>query len=289
MSKIYSAIVGDHLRVYLADTTDLVKTAVSVHHTSAVSTEALSRTLTAASLLGKLLKNKQDILTLKVAGTNQIKTILATTNYSGHVKGYISNNQAEIPYLSKTDRISDAIGLGGNISIVRDFGLKEPYVGISHMISAEIDEDIAFYFKHSEQQPTAMKLGTIVEGNIVCAGGILIQPMPDVTIAEKIAYERATDEISDIMNRLNSDQTAEEVIQSYFSELSVMMTGEFEVDFTCDCSRDRISRALMTVGVEELKEIIFVDQQAEMKCHFCNTIYHFSKEDLEDMVSALES
>lgn len=289
MSKIYSAIVGDNIRVYLGETTDLVKTAISMHHTSAVSTEALSRTLTATSLLGKLLKNKQDVLTLKVAGTNQIKTILATTNYSGHVKGYISNINADIPYRSNTDKISDAIGLGGNITIIRDYGLKEPYVGISHMISAEIDEDIAFYYKHSEQQPTAMKLGTVVEEEVVCAGGILIQPMPDLSAIEKVAYDNASEAISDFMDRLNSEQTAKEIIQSYFPELSVMMTGEFDVAFTCDCSEERISRALMTVGKEELKEIISVDQQAELKCHFCNTTYHFNKEDLENMVRALEA
>jgi molecular chaperone Hsp33 len=289
MSKIYSAIVGKDIRVYLADTSDLVKKAVSLHHTSAFSTEALARTLTAASLLGKLLKNEKDVLTLKITGTNQIKTILATTNYSGHVKGYITNTQADIPYLSTTNKISDAIGLGGNVTIIRDFGLKEPYVGISHMISAEIDEDIAFYYKNSEQQPTAMKLGTIVDEEVICAGGILIQPMPYVSGIEKDAYLEASDNIHNIMTLLNSDKTPEEIISNYFGTLPVQMTGEFEVDFTCDCSREKTSKALLTVGNKELKEIIAVDQKAELKCHFCNTTYHFNKDDLENMVRALES
>lgn len=288
MSKIYSAIVGKNIRVYLADTTNLVNKAVGIHKTSPISTEALSRTLTATSLMGKLLKNEKDVLTLKVTGTNQIKSILATTDFSGHVKGYISNNEADIPYLTSTDKISDAIGLGGNITIIRDFGLKEPYVGISHLISAEIDEDIAFYYKNSEQQPTAMKLGTIVEKEVVCAGGILIQPMPDVTGVEKEAYLRSTELISDIMDKLNSGQSPQEIIESYFPDLEVTMTGSFEVDFTCDCSKERTSKALLTVGSAELKEIISVDQQAELKCHFCNTSYHFDKKDLEDMVRALE-
>ncbi len=287
MSKIYSAIVGDDIRVYLADTTELVKKAVSLHQTTRFSTEAFSRTLTATSILGKLLKNEKDVLTLKVTGTNQIKTILATTDHTGRVKGYISNTQADVPYLTTTDRLHDAIGLGGNITIVRDFGLKEPYVGISHMIAAEVDEDIAFYYKNSEQQPTAMKLGTIIDGEVICAGGIFIQPMPDVSALEKAAYENASEKITDVVTKLNSGMSAEEIIQSYF-DLKVTMTGEFDVEFSCDCSVERISRALLTVGREELKEIISVDQQAELKCHFCNTTYHFNKQDLEDMVRALE-
>ncbi|MCH4889507.1 Hsp33 family molecular chaperone HslO [Acidaminobacter sp. JC074] len=288
MSKIYSAIVGDNIRVYLGNTTDLVKEAAKIHETSPVSTEALSRTLTATSLLGKLLKNEKDVLTVKVGGTNQIKTILATTDFTGKVKGYISNPDADIPYLTNTDKIADAIGKGGNITIIRDFGLKEPYVGISHMISAEIDEDIAFYYKNSEQQPTAMKLGTIMDNGLECAGGILIQPMPDVTGVEKEAYLKASEKIGDVVDKINSGMSPEEIIASYF-DLDVKMTGEFEVSFQCDCSRERITRALISVGPEELKEIIAVDQQAELRCHFCNTLYHFNKEDLEDMVRALEA
>jgi len=288
MSKIYSAIVGKNIRVYLGDTTDLVQKAVGLHHTSNVSSEALARTLTATCILGKLLKNKKDVLTLKVGGTNQIKTVLATTDFTGRVKGYISNTQADIPYLTSTEKIHDAIGLGGNISIIRDFGLKEPYVGISHMVSAEIDQDIAFYYKNSEQQPTAMKLGTKMDDGITCAGGILIQPMPDATKDELEAFKASEKKIGDVIEKLASDMSPEDIIKSYF-DLEVTMTGEFDVDFECDCSRDRIARALMTVGPEELKEIISVDKQAELKCHFCNTSYHFTETDLIEMVKALES
>lgn len=287
MSKIYSALVGKNIRVYLGDTTDLVKKAVEIHQTSPVSTEALSRTLTATSILGKLLKNKKDVLTLKVTGKNQIKTILATTDFTGHVKGYISNPDADIPYRTTTEKIGEAIGKGGNITIVRDFGLKEPYVGISHMISAEIDEDIAFYYKNSEQQPTALKTGTIVEYGVTCAGGILIQPLPDASPSDLQAVEFAGQKIGNVVQLIHEGLSPKEIIESYF-DMPVTMTGEFDVAFSCDCSLERISRALMTVGVDELKEIIHVDGQAELKCHFCNTNYHFSKEDLEDMVQALE-
>lgn len=288
MSKIYSALVGANIRVYIGDTTDMVKKAAAIHETSKVSTEALSRTLTATSLLGKLLKNPKDVLTLKVTGTNQIKTILATTNETGHVKGYISEPNAEIPYLSDVKKISDAIGLGGNITIVNDYGLKEPYVGVSHMMSAEIDEDIAFYYKNSEQQPTAMKLGSVYEEDLVFAGGILIQPLPDATESDQLAFEKASNLIEDVVDRLYKGESAEEILSTYF-DLPVKMTGTYEVDFQCDCSLERITRALMTVGVEELKDIIETEGQAELKCHFCNTQYHFDEKALKEMVRHLEA
>lgn len=288
MSKIYSALVSKNIRVYLGDTTELVQEAVKIHGTSPISSEAFSRTLTATSILSKLLKNEKDVLTLKVTGTNQIKSILATGTHTGSVKGYIDNADADIPYLTSTEKIKDAIGLGGTVTMIRDFGLKEPYVGISHMISAEIDADIAFYYKNSEQQPTFMKLGTVQEnGEIIKAGGILIQPLPDATPSEHQACEFAAEKIDDVVTKLNEGMAPEEIIASYF-DLPVTMTGEYGVKFECDCSRERITRALLTVGKEELKEIIAVDQQAELKCHFCNTNYHFSKEDLIDMVKALE-
>lgn len=287
MSKVYSAIVGDNIRVYIADTTQMVKDAAKIHNTSEISTKALGRTLTATSLLGKLLKNKKDVLTVKVAGTNQIKGILVTTNFAGDVKGYISNPNAEV-YNQPKDKIGEAIGRGGSITVIRDFGLKEPYVGISHLLSAEIDDDIAFYYKHSEQQPTVMKLNVKVDQDtVLAAGGILIQYMPDASIEEKAAVEIAEEKIQDVVEKLHDGMSAEAIIQSYFNGFDVKMTGDFDVNFKCDCSEERIARALLSVGRDELKEILEVDQQAELKCHFCNTTYHFGKDQLEEMIRAL--
>lgn len=288
MSKIWSAMVGSAIRVYIADTTEMVKEAVEIHQSSEVSGIAFGRTLTATSLLGKLLKNKTDVLTLKVGGTNQIKTILVTANSLGHVKGFISNNEADLSYQSSNEKISDAIGKGGSITVIRDFGLKEPYVGISHLISGEIDEDIAFYYKNSEQQPTALKLDVkYKDGKVLAAGGILIQPLPDAPIIEKEAFELAHEKIQDITNRLYKGESPETILKAYFTDLEVRITGEFDTEFKCDCSRERISRALLTVGKDELKEILTVDQEATLKCHFCNTSYHFNQKDLVDMIEAL--
>lgn len=287
MSKIWSAIVGKNIRVYLSEAKELTQEACRIHETSEVSSIAFGRTLIATSLLSKLLKNKKDVLTLKITGTNQIKTILATADANGMIKGYISNNDADLPMMSH-HKIGEAIGLGGNITVIRDFGLKEPYVGISHMLTAEIDDDIAFYYRNSEQQPTAMKLVVEMQGQQVHkAGGILIQPLPDADEEEMKAFKAVSDQLGNLSEHIQSDLEVKEIIEKYFPGLPVKMTNEFDALFQCDCSRERISRALLTVGREELKEIIEVDQQAVLKCHFCNTTYHFDKQDLTDMITAL--
>lgn len=289
MSKIYSALIDKTIRVYLAETTEMVQKAAELHKTSMVSTEALGRALTATSIIGKLLKNKQDVLTIKITGTNQIKNILVTSDFTGRVKGYISNPKAELPYLTTTEKIHDAIGLGGNVTIIRDYGLKEPYVGISHMIAAEIDQDLAFYYKNSEQTPTDLKLKNIYKDNeLVASGGILIQLLPDASKEEKELLNRVSEINDDVVRRLYEGQSAEAIIQEYFSGAEVQMLGDYDVDFECDCTRDRITRALLTVGKDELQEILAVDKRAELKCHFCNTLYEFNEEDLKEMIQAID-
>ncbi|MBN2797091.1 MAG: Hsp33 family molecular chaperone HslO [Clostridia bacterium] len=288
MSKIWSALVGKNIRVYLAEAKDMTQEACEIHHTSEVSSIAYGRTLIATSLLSKLLKNDQDVLTLKIGGTNQIKTILATADYNGMIKGYISNNDAELPMMKK-GKIGEAIGLGGNITVIRDFGLKEPYVGISHMLTAEIDDDIAFYYRNSEQQPTGMKLVVKTENQkILAAGGILIQPLPDATPQEKLAFEKAVEKLSDFEEQVHLEMDPEALLKHYFPDLEIRITNTFDIAFKCDCTRDRIARALLTVGKEELKEILAVDHEAVLKCHFCNTQYRFDENDLADMIQALD-
>lgn len=288
MSKIYSALIDHTIRVYIADTTDMVLKAKEIHNTNRISTDALGRSLTASSILGKLLKNERDILTLKIKGTNQIKNILVTSDYHGNVKGYISNPDAEV-YTSDLSQIHDAIGLGGTVTIIRDYGLKEPYVGISHMVSAEIDEDLAFYYKNSEQTPTDFKLKNIFEEDqLIASGGILVQLLPDASDSERALLKKVSKNTDQVVERMQNE-TFESVIGSLFQGHHIQILGQYEAAFKCDCSRERTSKALLTVGKEELKEILTVDKQADLKCHFCNTLYHFSEKDLVDMIEALNA
>lgn len=285
MNKIWTGILGENIRIFLAETTDMIKKATEIHQTSEVSSVALGRTLTAASILGKTLKNDQDVLTLKISGTTEIKTILATSNALGNVKGYISNPDAELLLQSDKTKIGKAIGLGGSITLIRDYGLKEPYIGLSHLISGEIDEDIAFYFKNSEQQPTWMALDCTLEGSkIKGAGGLFVQSMPDISPEEKMIFLEAEEKMNDFFIELYNGEKPEVLLKKLFSNLNLHMTGEFEVDFSCDCSRKRISRALLTLGKEDLKNILDEDGFADISCHFCNSNYHFDEEDIKALI-----
>ena len=288
-SKISTALVGEMIRVYIADTTDLVKEAKSIHNTNPLSTEAFSKALTASSILGKMLKNKTDVLTLKVAGSNLIKTILITANYEGNVKGYISNPYAESPLLRGKQDVAHAIGKDGSLTLIRDFGLKEPYVGISKLVSGKIDEDLAFYFKSSEQLRTEISLDTIMDGDdVLAAGGIMIQIIPGIKSDELAKIDEVSKKIYSVVKLIKDGLTAEEILSKYFGEMKVEMLDEYEVKFKCDCSIERISKALITVGKEELKEILEVDRGAELTCHFCNKKYSFNEKDLENIIRALD-
>lgn len=285
MSKIYTGMVGDNIRFFLADATDMCAKAARVHKTSLVSTIALSRTLTAASILGKTLKNDKDVLTLKIAGSGQIKSILATSDSRGYVKAYISEPDAEVISQSQTPKIGKAIGLGGSVTVIRDFGLKEPYIGMSHLISGEIDDDLAFYFKNSEQQPTWMHLDCKVQDQkLIGAGGLFVQSMPDISMKEKAIFLGAEDLKQGCLDPMYRGEGVEGILRTLYPELALKMTGVFEVDFACDCSRDRISRALLTLGSEDLEEILREDGHADLQCHFCHTNYHFDGDDIQALI-----
>lgn len=287
-SKISSAIVGETIRVYIADTSELVKEARRIHNTSDLSTDAFSRALTASSIMGVMLKNDTDLLTLKIAGTNLIKTILITANSNGDVKGYISNPKAEAPLVLNKRDIPNAIGKLGNLTLIRDFGLKEPYVGISNLKTGSIDEDLSFYYSNSEQQPTSISLRTVINGENIISGGIFIQELPGISDEEKLKIKEASKQINNIAELLEKGLSLEEIIKSYFEGMNIEMLSNYETRFKCDCSLERISKALITVGIDELTEILEVDKGTELTCHFCNKNYVFSENDLQELIDMLK-
>ncbi len=288
-SKITSALVGKMIKVYVADTTSIVKEAKEVHKTSPLATDALGRALTASSILGKMLKNERDSLTFKISGTNQIKTVLVTTSYSGNVKGYISEPDAQMPLKSGKMDVANAIGRKGTLTLIRDLRLKEPYVGISSLVSGEIDKDLAYYFINSEQQPTEIALATEFDGDdVIAAGGIFIQVIPGICSEEEKLIEYASKRIFNIAELIKNGLTAEEIIKHYFVDAEVSVLGEYEVEYKCDCSIDRITKALITIGIDDLTEIMNNDKGAELTCHFCNKRYEFSESDLKDIIEALK-
>lgn len=288
-SKIYSALVGEMIRVHIADTTDLVQVARDIHNTTPLATEAFSRVLTASSIMGKMLKSESDLLTFKIAGSNQIKTILVTANYNGDVKGYISHPNVDAPLVKGRHDVGHAIGKNGNLTLIRDYGLKEPYVGISNLKSGNIDEDLSFYFESSEQLPTEIALNTIMDGNkILAAGGIMIQIIPGIKPEEQAKIVEVSKNIFNIVELIKKGLKAEEIIRSYFGDMKIEMLGEYEVSFKCDCSVERISKALVTVGKEGLIELLEKDHGAELTCHFCNKKYKFDENELENIIKSLD-
>ncbi len=287
-SKIYTGMTADKsVRFFIADTTNLVQKASEIHNTSPVATAAFGRTLTGAAIMGKMLKNEQDRLTFQVSGSGEIKSILIVSDSTGNVKGYISAPHVDLPLRDdgKLD-VGGAIGKEGHLVVIKDYGLKEPFVGKSALVSGEIAEDLASYFMQSEQQPSIVSLGVFINPDlsVKSAGGFIIQPLPF-----------AGDEVIDKLEALVSDMptmtelfaeglTPKEMAEKVLKGFEVELTSESEIDFMCDCDRDKFERGIMTLAKADLQDMMDEDGQAEVQCHFCNKTYLFDKNDLEKII-----
>jgi len=274
------------IRFFILNSTELVEKARKIHSTSPISSAALGRTLTATSLIGSMAKNKNEKVTLQIKGSNEIKSILAVSDSSGNVKAYISNPNVETK-LNEFGKLAvgEAVGKEGELILIRDLGLKDPYVGQSKLVSGEIAEDIASYFMFSEQQPTVVSLGVFVDSDlsIASAGGFIIQPLPDTEeeILEKL--ENNIINLDSMSNLLKTKNNLEEILDEIFKEFEYKILDRSVVDFKCDCSKDKMKRGLISIGKEEIKKIIDEDKKAELVCHFCNSKYNFTLEELNEI------
>lgn len=275
------------VRMYLINSTDMVENSRKIYGSTPISTAALGRTITAASILGKTLKNKNDKFTLRIKGSNKIESILAVSDYKGTVKGYISDPFVEtiVNKNGKLD-IGNVVGKEGKIFIIRDYGLKEPYVGSADLVSGEIADDLANYFMYSEQQPTVFSLGVFVntDGIVEAAGGLLIQTMPDITEETIIKIEESFSKIKPISTLINEKNSLEDIIKDNFESLEFEIIEITETKLSCDCSRERMEKALISLGKDEINDMIKKDKGAELHCHFCNTYYKFSENDLKNII-----
>lgn len=275
----------DHnIRFLAVDSKQLVEEARIIHQTSPVSTAALGRTLTAGVLLGKQLKEPQDKLTLHIKGSNLIKSIVVTTDHTGNVKGYISDPMVDLPIREdgKLD-VGGAIGIDGKLMIIKDFGMKEPFIGQIDLVTGEIAEDLAAYFMHSEQLPSVVSLGVYLneDGTVGASGGLIIQLMPDCPEESIVKLEAAVERMETITTMLRRGMTLVEVVADCLSGFEIEVFDTDEVAFVCDCNRERIEKALISIGQTDLQMIIDEDEKAEVNCHFCNKHYHFDKAELE--------
>ena len=285
---IIRATAGNgQVRAFAAVTKNLVEHARKIHNTSPVATAALGRLLTAGTMMGVMMKGEKDLLTLQIKGRGALGGIVVTADSRGQVKGYVHEPMVLLPPNEKGKLdVSGAIG-PGYLSVIKDLGMKEPYVGQTALQTGEIAEDLTYYFAVSEQVPSSVGLGVLMNKNntVSQAGGFIIQVMPfaeEKTIAfleEKLAG------ITSVTSLLDQGMTPEDILEELLGELEPEITDRMPAGFFCGCSRERVSQALASIGKKDLQEMIAEGKPVEMRCHFCNTAYTFSIEEVKALLS----
>lgn len=287
--EIVRAITGDGLIQAAAITgRDLVERARNIHTTLPVATAALGRALLAAGLMGDALKAENGSLTLQIKGGGPLGTILAVSDNHGNVRGYVQHPDVALMEIEpgKLD-VGTAVGETGTLTVIKDLGMKEPYVGSIGMFTGEIADDIAMYFVESEQIPTACALGVRVDTDqsVIAAGGYLIQLLPgaDESMIEKI--EKGVRSLGSVSKALLDGLDAEGLLRAVLSDFELEVLERHSVEYRCYCSRDRVERALISMGRQELAAMIEEQGQAELSCQFCDKLYNFTREELETLLT----
>ena len=275
------------ISVVCASTTNLVEEARKLHDLSPLATAAMGRVLTITSLIGAEMKNKTDKLTIQIKGNGPIGKIVTVADNTPKVKACITNPHADLPLneFGKLD-VGGTIGTQEFINVIKDIRLKETYIGISPLTSGEIAEDFTNYFQTSEQKQTAVALGVLVDKDGVrSSGGYIISPMPDATEEEISKVEQSIFQAGAISKMLDSKLTLKEIAQKITGDKNVkVMDASIEPVYECGCSKEKFSDGLMTLGKEQLTELIEEDGKAEIQCQFCNKLYNFNKEELEEIL-----
>ena len=291
-------------RVYLTISTDMTEEARKIHQTTPLASAGLGRVLTAAGLMGIMLKNPSDKLTVQFKGDGPAKQILATADGTGSVKGYIANPDVDLP-LTKEGKLDVGGSLGiGDLKVIKDLGMKEPYMGTIALVNGEIAEDLTAYFFISEQQNTSVALGVRIERDytVGAAGGMIIQMLPDAQEEAVTALEEMIgkmEPLTSIIKKVEEHSAGktqagtvrtlmDEIFRDMPEEYKPQVLEEREIKWNCDCSRHRLEKALMSIGENDLKQIIHEDGEAELQCQFCLKKDHFNKEQLEQVLEEIK-
>ena len=274
------------IRAFAATTRQMVETARQKHDTSPVVTAALGRLLTAGSMMGSMLKGEEDLLTLQVTGDGPMGGMTVTADSKGHVKGYANEPQVILPANSqgKLD-VGGAVG-SGILRVIQDSGLKDPYVGQTVLQTGEIAEDLTYYFATSEQVPSSVGLGVLMErdNTVRQAGGFIVQLMPFAEEETISRLEQNLGKIRSVTSMLDEGLTPEELLGLVLEGMDIQFRDTCEVEFSCSCSKERVEKALISIGREEIDKMIADGEPIEVKCHFCNKGYQFSVQELEEIV-----
>ena len=274
------------IRAFAVTSRELTEAARAAHNTSPVVTAALGRLMAGALMMGGMLKDEKDILTLQIRGAGSVHGI--TADAAGHVKGYADNPQAMMPpnSVGKLD-VGGVIG-AGVLHVMKDMGLKEPYVSTITLQTGEIADDLTYYFAASEQVPSVVALGVLMnrDNTVRQAGGFIVQLMPFTSEEIISRLEEKLTKITSVTELLEEGKTPEELLESVLGELGLEITDRMPVSFRCDCSRERVEKVLLSLGKKDLQEMIDEGKEVELHCHFCNRNYTFSVEEVERLMKA---
>lgn len=274
------------IRVFAATTRDLVEKARKIHGTSPVSTAALGRLLTGAAMMGSMMKGRSDVLTVQIMGDGPIGSMTVTADSMARVKGFVQNPEVMLP-ASKEGKldVGGAVGMG-MLRVIKDLGLKEPYVGETELISGEIAEDLTVYFATSEQTPSSVALGVLMnrDNTVAQAGGFIIQLMPDATEEVISHLEQKLTEVTSVSGLLEEGMTPEEILEYIFAGFDLKLLDKIPTSYYCNCSKERVEKALISLGAKELNAMIEDGEPITMNCHFCDTSYTFSLDELRELV-----
>lgn len=274
------------IRAFAASTTELVETARVHHDTSPVATAALGRLLTAGVMMGSMMKNPTDMLTLQIKCAGPIGGLTVTADSQGTVKGYVHNPDVMLPPKNGKLDVGGALG-AGFLNVIKDMGLKEPYSGQTILQTGEIAEDLTYYFAISEQVPSSVGLGVLMEkdNTVRCAGGFIVQVMPFIEEEVLSRLEQNIANIQSVTAMLDNGHTPEEMLGQVLEGLDMEITDTLPAAFSCNCSKQRIEKAIISVGKKEIQSMIDEGKPIEVKCHFCNTAYRFEVEELKKLLN----
>lgn len=277
------------VRAFFCTTKNMVEVARETHNTTKVVTAALGRTLTATSMMGLMMKNNSDKVTVIIKGGGPIGTILTTSNSKGIVKGYVTNSQVDVEnYSNGKLNVAGVVGNKGTIKVTKDLGLREPYNGEYEMVSGEIAQDFTYYFTVSEQTPSAVALGVLTKSEeVVQAGGFIVQMMPDATEETTSKIEANISKIKSITEMLSEGMLPEDIMKLVLKDLNPTILDRMEVGFRCDCSKEKVSNVFIAIGKNELQQIIEEDKGAEVGCQFCESKYTFSEYELNGILDSM--
>ena len=282
---VRATAAGGQVRAFAATTKGLVEEAKERHNMSPIATVALGRLLTGGAMMGTMMKNDTDMLTLQIRGDGPIEGITVTADSHANVKGYVGNPDVMLPPKNGKLDVGGAVGIG-LLQVIKDMGLKEPYVGQTILVSSEIAEDLTYYFASSEQVPSSVGLGVLMnkDNTVRCAGGFIIQLMPFATEETISQLEENLKDVTSVTDFLDKGYTPEQMLEKLIGHLDLEITDTIPTQFYCNCSKERVEQAVASIGKKDIQEMIDEGKDIEVKCHFCNTAYNYTVEDLKNIL-----